>query len=60
LAALEAIAARQQIRVFDPIPRSTEYDKATSRGLPTVATSPKAPGVEEYYKLADAILAHAS
>ncbi len=59
LAALEAIAARQQIRVFDPIPRSTEYDKATSRGLPTVASSPKAPGVDAYHKLADAVLAHA-
>jgi chromosome partitioning protein len=37
LAALGTIAERQQLRLFEPIPRSTEYDKATSRGLPTVA-----------------------
>jgi chromosome partitioning protein len=59
LAALEAIAAEQRLRVFDPIARSTEYDKATSQGLPTIVLSPKAPGVDAYYRLADAIIAHA-
>jgi chromosome partitioning protein len=58
LAALEAIAAEQRIRVFDPIARSTEYDKATSQGAPTILLSPKAPGVDAYHKLADAIIAH--
>jgi chromosome partitioning protein len=60
LSALAAIAARQQIRLFEPIPRSTEYDKATSRGLPTVALSPKAPGVDAYFRLADEVIAHAA
>jgi chromosome partitioning protein len=59
LAVLEAIAAEQRIRVFDPIARSTEYDKATSQGLPTLVLSPNAPGVDAYYRLADAIIAHA-
>ena len=58
LAALEAIARAQHLRVFDPIARSTEYDKATSQGAPTVILSPRAPGVDAYFKLADAIIAH--
>jgi chromosome partitioning protein len=58
MAALAAIAKRQQLRLFEPIPRSTEYDKATSRGLPTVALAPKAPGVDAYFQLADEVIAH--
>lgn len=58
LAALEEIARIQHLRVFDPIARSTEYDKATSQGMPTVVLSPKAPGVDAYYKLADEIISH--
>jgi chromosome partitioning protein len=58
LAALEAIAAAQRLRVFDPVARSTEYDKATSQGAPTLVLSPKAPGVDAYFKLADAVIAH--
>jgi chromosome partitioning protein len=59
MVALATIAERQGIRVFDPIPRSTEYDKATSRSQPTVTLSPRAPGVDAYYRLADAIVAYA-
>ena len=58
LAALEAIALAQHLRVFEPIARSTEYDKATSQGAPTVVLSPKAPGVDAYFKLADVIIGH--
>jgi chromosome partitioning protein len=58
LAALGTIAERQQLRLFEPIPRSTEYDKATSRGLPTVALAPRAPGVNAYFRLADEVIAH--
>ncbi len=58
MAALAAIAERQQLRLFEPIPRSTEYDKATSRGLPTVALAPKAPGVDAYFQLADEVIAY--
>ena len=58
LAALEAIAGVQRLQVFEPIARSTEYDKATSQGAPTIVLSPKAPGVKAYFKLADTIIAH--
>lgn len=56
LMALEAIARAQHLRVFAPVARSTEYDKATSQGAPTLVLSPKAPGVDAYFQLADAIL----
>jgi chromosome partitioning protein len=58
LAALEAIAQAQRLRVFEPIARSTEYDKATSQGAPTLVLAPRAPGVEAYFKLADAIIGY--
>jgi chromosome partitioning protein len=58
LSALHAIAREQRITVFDPVPRSTEYDKATSQGAPTLVLAPRAPGVDTYYKLADAIIDH--
>lgn len=57
LAALEAVARAQRLRVFAPVARSTEFDKATSQGAPTLVLSPRAPGVEAYFQLADAILA---
>jgi chromosome partitioning protein len=56
---LQSIAQAQKITVFEPIPRSTKYDQATSEGAPTLVTSPNAPGVDAYYKLADALLDHA-
>lgn len=58
LVALRAIAQAQHLRVFEPITRSTEYDKATSQGAPTLILAPKAPGVDAYFRLADAIIAH--
>jgi chromosome partitioning protein len=58
LSALAAITERQHLQLLDPIPRSTEYDKATSRGRPTVILSPRAPGVEAYYRLADMVIAN--
>lgn len=58
LAALKAISQAQRLRVFEPIARSTEYDKATSQGAPTIILSPKAPGIEAYFKLADTIIGH--
>ena len=58
LAALKEIARAQRLRVFEPVTRSTEYDKATSQGIPTVVLSPKAPGVDVYFELADVIAGH--
>jgi chromosome partitioning protein len=58
--ALAELRASMQpdIRVFEPIARSTSYDKAASEGQPTLTFAPTTPGVENYYKLADVILAH--
>ncbi len=56
LEALKNILAPKGIRVFQPIPRSTGYDRASGEGIPTVVLSPNAPGVEVYYELADEII----
>lgn len=58
LEALRRTMARKGIRVFDPIPRSTGYDQAASEGVPSLVRTPKTPGVDGYYKLADEILLH--
>ncbi len=58
LEALRQTMARKDIRVFDPIPRSTSYDQAAADGVPSLMRTPKTRGVDEYYKLADEILRH--
>jgi chromosome partitioning protein len=58
LEGLGLILAEKSIKLFDPIPKSTAYDKASSEGQPTIILSPNAPGVENYYKLADQIINH--
>ena len=58
LAALQTIGSQQGIRIFDPVSRSTKYDRATPQGKPTLVLEPDAPGVDAYYKLADAIIDH--
>jgi chromosome partitioning protein len=57
---LQTVLKRRGIRVFDPIPRSVGFDKATSEGVPALVLLPNTPGVENYYKLADEIINHAS
>lgn len=47
-----------KIRIFDPIARSTWYDKAPAEGRATLAIMPKAPGVQGYYQLADYLIAY--
>lgn len=47
----------QGIRVFDPVNRSTAFDKATTMGKPTIEISPGTPGIHAYYQVADAIIA---
>ena len=56
LAALKATLGPSQIRVFDPIPRSVGFEKATSEGKPAVEILPDTSGVENYYKIADEII----
>jgi len=50
--------ADRGIRVFDPIAKSTAFSKASIEGKATVLLTPEAPGVENYYKLADELIAY--
>jgi chromosome partitioning protein len=45
----------KSIRVFDPIRRSTLFDRAAGAGRPLVALAPGSPGAESYNRLADAV-----
>lgn len=56
LEALRSIVVQKGISVFEPIPRSTGYDRATSEGMPTLILAPKTPGIDNYHKLADEII----
>jgi chromosome partitioning protein len=57
-------ALRQEIPLgvhfFDPINRSTSFDKSAAEGVATLATHPNAPGVLNYYQVADHLIAYAS
>ena len=44
------------VHVFDPVNRSTVFDKATSLGLPTVAITPSSPSVLSYHQVADSLI----
>ena len=56
--ALTAITEQQETRIFKPIPRSTSFDRAPAEGKPVVVLTPKAPGAESYYELADQLIHH--
>jgi chromosome partitioning protein len=47
------------IRVFEPINRSTWYDRAAAEGRSTMELRPDTPGVSNYYQLAEYILTYA-
>lgn len=47
---------QRNVRMFDPVNRSTAYDKATAEGKPTLASAPETPGVQVYYAVADALI----
>lgn len=47
----------QDVRIFDPVNRSTAFDKATALGMPTIAASPGNPCVQPYRQVADALIA---
>jgi chromosome partitioning protein len=57
-------ALRQEIHAgiyfFDPINRSTSFDKSAAEGVATLATHPNAPGVHNYYQVADYLITYAS
>ena len=47
-----------RIPVFEPVKRSTAFDRSASEGKSTLELSPDTPGVEAYISLAEAIIAH--
>lgn len=47
-----------RIRVFEPIRRSTAFDKSAAEARPTLEMLPNTPGVQNYYQLADHIIAY--
>lgn len=46
------------IKVFEPVNRSTAFDKSAAESRPTLEIMPGTPGVERYYELADYIIAY--
>lgn len=46
----------RNVRLFDPVNRSTAYDKASTEGRPTLEVAPETPGVQVYYAVADALI----
>jgi len=48
---------RRNVRLFEPVNRSTAFDKATSAGKPTIELSPATSGVHVYHQVADALIA---
>jgi len=46
-----------RIHVFEPIKRSTAFDKSAAEARPTLEFLPNTPGVQNYYQLADYIIA---
>jgi chromosome partitioning protein len=45
-----------QIHVFEPINRSTGFDKSAAEGRSTLELMPKTPGAQNYYQLADYLI----
>lgn len=45
----------KSIRIFEPIRRSTGFDRAVAGGRPVVDASPGSPGAEAYRRLAEAL-----
>lgn len=46
----------RRVRIFEPINRSTAYDKASAEGKSTLELAPTTPGVQVYYTVADALI----
>ena len=56
----EIRSALAPIHVFDPIHRSTWFDKAAVEGRSTLELRPDTPSVQNYYPLADSLIAYAT
>jgi len=53
---VRVVLAEQDVRIFEPVNRSTAFDKATSLGKPTIEIAPDTPGVQSYRQVAEAII----
>jgi chromosome partitioning protein len=51
-------ALEPDIKVFEPVNRSTAFDKSAAESRPTLEIMPSTPGVERYHELADYIIGH--
>ena len=58
LAELRKVAAGARIATFEPVNRSTSFDKAPAEGKSTLELSPRTPGVQTYTTIADKLLDH--
>jgi chromosome partitioning protein len=58
LDAVRAALQGQDVRIFDPVQRSTAFDKATALGMPTIAATPSNPCVQPYRQVAEALAAY--
>ena len=45
----------EKLRIFSPVPSSTQYPQGSSAGRPTLEAEPKAPGAQSYQEVAEAI-----
>jgi chromosome partitioning protein len=48
-----------EVRIFEPIKRSTAFDRAAAAGGTVQGVAPNTPGIEAYHQLADSIIAYA-
>lgn len=46
----------ERIKVFDPVHRSTAFDKSAAEAQPTLLLSPTTPGIESYNEIAEHII----
>ena len=50
------LGKRMKVKVFDPINRSTQYDKSVREGKSTLESRSDTQGVENYHKIADKLI----
>lgn len=47
-----------ETKVFEPVNRSTAFDKSAREARPTLSAAPRTPGVERYNEIADYLISH--
>jgi chromosome partitioning protein len=56
LNSIKVVLSQHQVHIFDPVNRSTIFDKATSLGKATIELSPDNPNVQPYHKVAEQLI----